>query len=148
MLAVTRPDDWNLPLFLHVLGAMAIVGAMVAAAFYLFRARRDSSAGLSRVGFRILLWGAIPAHLVMRITAQWIASKENLEDSDAAWIGIGYMVSEGGLLLLIVATVLAGAAARRAEGAVGRGPAVAAWLLSFLLVAYTVAVWAMTTKPV
>ena len=30
ILATTRPDSWALPLFLHVLGAMALAGAMTA----------------------------------------------------------------------------------------------------------------------
>lgn len=32
MLAVVRPDSWNLPLFLHVLGAMVLVGTLATAA--------------------------------------------------------------------------------------------------------------------
>ena len=32
VLALVRPDDWNFPLFLHVLGAMVLVGATVTAA--------------------------------------------------------------------------------------------------------------------
>ena len=42
------------------------------------------------LAFRTLLIGAIPAYLVMRVGAEWIADKENLVDSDAAWISIGY----------------------------------------------------------
>jgi hypothetical protein len=30
-LAVIRPDSWNFPLFLHVLGAMILVGATLTA---------------------------------------------------------------------------------------------------------------------
>ena len=32
VLASIRPDSWNFPLFLHVLGAMVLVGAVTAAA--------------------------------------------------------------------------------------------------------------------
>ena len=148
LLAAIRPDDWDLPLFLHILGALCLVGALSAAAYYLFRARRDSSAGLTRVGFRILLLGAIPSYLVMRIAAQWLLSEEGLEEADAAWIDIGFIATDVGLLLLLTATIAAGVAMRRAEGSIGRGPAIAAWCCSALLVAYTVAVWAMATKPV
>ncbi len=147
LLAAIRPDDVELPLFLHILGALTLVGAVSTAAVYLFRARTDASAALANVGFRILLLGAIPSFLVMRITAQWLASEQGLEDSDAAWINIGFIVSEAGALVLIGATVAAGLAARKPEGSIGRGPGAAAWALSALLVAYTVAVWAMTTKP-
>jgi hypothetical protein len=147
-LAVIRADSAELPLFLHLVGALLLVGFVATAVVYLFRARSDSSASLANVGFRILLLGAIPSFLVMRVSAQWLASEQGLEDSDDAWIGLGFIVSEAGLLVLIGATVAAGLAARRPEGSVGRGPAGAAWALSLLLVAYTVVVWAMTTKPV
>jgi uncharacterized membrane protein len=147
-LATIRPDDWNLPLFLHILGALCTVGALSAAAYYLFRARRDASAALIKVGFRNLLLGAIPSYLVMRIAAQWLLSKEGLEDSEDAWITIGFIVTDVGLLLLLTATIAAGIAARRAEGKIGPGPAIAAWCCTALLLAYTVAVWAMATKPV
>ena len=30
MLAMIRPDSWNLPLFLHVLGAIALFGGTLA----------------------------------------------------------------------------------------------------------------------
>ena len=60
------------------------------------------------------------------------------------------MVTDPGLLILIAATVLGGLAARRA-GEPGGGPAIGAriatGLVALLLVAYLVAVWAMTTKP-
>ena len=31
VLAAIRPDDWNFPLLLHVLGAMLLVGGLLAA---------------------------------------------------------------------------------------------------------------------
>jgi hypothetical protein len=144
-LASIRPDEWDFPLFLHILGAMALVGTLVAATYFLFVARRDGTIEAIRAGHRTLLLGALPAYLVMRLAAQWIASKENLEDSDAAWIGIGFMVSDIGLLLLVAATVGAALGLRRSTG---RGPTVAAWLCGLLVVGYVVAIWAMTTKPV
>ena len=62
---------------------------------------------------------------------------------------IGFTVTDLGVFLLIIATILGGLAARRASR--GGGPSVSArvatGLVSVLLVAYLVAVWAMTTKP-
>src|SRR5215207_6721574 len=60
-----------------------------------------------RLGYRALLIGAIPSWIVMRVGAQWIASKEHVDDIDPApaWVGIGYGTSEGSFLLLIIATV-------------------------------------------
>lgn len=152
VLAAIRPDEWNLALFVHVLGAMVMVGSLVLAAWYLFAARRDGSLEAVHFGFRSLLFAALPAFVAMRVGAQWIADEKGLADSDAAWIGIGYAVSDMGALLVVIATVAAWLAlrrSRRAEGAAGdnRGAAVAAWLVAILIAAYVVAIWAMTTKP-
>jgi hypothetical protein len=148
--AAVRPDSWNFPLFLHVLGAMVLVGLLAAAVVVLVVSRREDDRTASvRLAFRTLLIGAIPAYLVMRVGAEWIASKEHLEDSDASWIGIGYGVADMGLLLLIVLNVLAGLAYRRARRG-GTPRALVSWttgLTLLLIVAYGVALWAMSTKP-
>jgi hypothetical protein len=151
LLGAIRPDDWNLPLFLHVLGAMTLVGALVVVVLALVSARGAESAAGLRLGYRALLLGAIPAWIVMRVGAQWIASKEGFDEGDVPeWVDIGFITSEPTLLLLIAATVCAGMASRRArEG--GRsfgGLNMAALLLvAVTLVAYVVTIWAMSTKP-
>ena len=153
LLASIRPDDWNLPLFLHILGAMTLVGALALVVLSLASARgADSAAGL-RVAYRALLLAAIPSWIVMRLSAQWIADKEGLTDLDEppAWVDIGFVTSEPTLLLLIAATVCAGIAARRArEGgrAFGGLNKTALVLVSITLAAYVLAIWAMSTKPV
>lgn len=149
-IAAVRPDSWNFPLLLHVLGAMVLVALLAVAAVVLSAAlRSDDRATALRLAFRTLLIGAIPAYLVMRVGAEWVASKENLEDADFAWINIGYSVADGGLLVLIVMTVLAGLASRRAKR--GDAPSgLVRWangLALLLIVAYAVALWAMTSKP-
>ena len=147
VVAAIRPDDWNLPLFVHVAGAMLLVGAMLAASLLLTNAvrRGDGTAALSRLGFRALLLGVIPSYLVMRVGAQWIAETEDVPD-EAGWIGIGYGTSELGLLLTIIATVLAWRATKREGGPGGLGRA--AMVLTFVVLAlYVVAIWAMTVKP-
>jgi hypothetical protein len=148
--AVLRPNDWELPLFLHVLGAMVLVGTLVVAVAALageWRAReaRDAAA-LRRIAFGTLLAGALPSYVLMRVGAEWIGSEENVDEIDAAWVDIGYVIANLGLVGLIAATVVAWIAVRR--GAAG-GPLsrVAAVLVAVLLAAYVVAVWAMTTKP-
>jgi hypothetical protein len=148
--AAVRPDSWNFPLFLHVLGAMVLVGLLAAAVVVLAvsRGAEDRTASV-RLAFRTLLIGAIPAYIVMRVGAELIASKEHLEDSNATWIGIGYGVSDLGLLLLIVLNVLAGLAYRRARRG-GTPRMLVSWttgLTLLLIVAYGVALWAMSTKP-
>ena len=148
MVAVIRPDDWNIPLFLHVAGAMLLVAALVVVAATMAGALRggDGAGALTGLAFRTLLVGVLPSYILMRAGAEWIASKESVPD-DVSWIGIGYAVADGGLLLTIVATVLAWRAGRRGAagpGGLGRG---VVGLAAFLLVAYGVAIWAMATKP-
>ena len=153
LLGAIRPDDWNLPLLLHVLGAMILVGAIVLVVLSLVAARgRDSAVGL-RLAYRALLLGVIPGWILMRIGAQWIASKEGLDDLDdpPAWVDIGFVTSEPTLLLLIAATICAGIASRRArEGgrAFGGLNTAALVLVAISLAAYVLAIWAMSTKPV
>jgi hypothetical protein len=148
--AAVRPDSWNFPLLLHVLGATVLVGVLAASALLLIVSlRADDRVAAVRFAFRTILIGAIPAYLVMRVGAEWIADKENLTDSEAAWIGIGYGTADGGLLVLIITTVLAGLAARRARRG-GQPTALVRWtygLTLLLIAAYAVALWAMATKP-
>jgi uncharacterized membrane protein len=151
-LAIIRPDEWNLPLFVHVLGAFTLVGTLVLAAGYLFAARRDGSLTLTRAGYRSLLLGAFPAFIVTRVGAEWIASEEGLDDSDLTWVTLGYASTDIGLLALIGATVAAGVAMRRARlaeagGTPGRGTTIAAWLVLLLVVVYAVMIWLMATQP-
>ncbi len=150
MVAAIRPDSWNLPLFVHVLGAMLLVGSLVVGLATLVASPRAGGAGaVARVAFRTLLLGAIPSYVVMRAGAQWVESREGIE-SDPAWIGIGYATADLGLPLLVVATILAGFASRRAPGDATPRPVlgrIGAVLAALLLAAYVVAVWAMTTKP-
>jgi hypothetical protein len=147
MLAIARPDSWNLPLFVHVAGAMLLVGALVVvvAATASALRRGDDAAALTRLAFRGLLLGVLPAYVVMRTSAEWIASEEAV--GDPSWVGIGYGIADGGLLFTIIAAVLAWRAARRgADGPGGAGRAVLV-LSALLIVAYAVALWAMTAKP-
>ena len=140
LLAAIRPDDWNIALFVHILGAMTLVGSIALVIAYI------ASDNL-RLGYRTLLIAVIPSWFVMRVAAQWIASKEHVDDLDPepSWVGIGYGTSEGSFLLLLIATVCAGLAARRARGGGLRTATLA--LLAISLVAYVVAIWAMSTKP-
>jgi hypothetical protein len=148
MIATLRPDAWDLPLFVHVAGAMLLVGALVVVVATMGTAirRGDGVEVLTGLAFRALLLGVLPAYVVMRAGAEWIASKEDVP-VDVEWIGIGYSTADGGLLLTIIAAVIAWRAARRgAAGPGGLGRAV--FILSaVLLIAYAVAIWAMTAKP-
>ncbi len=63
MLAAIRPDDVNFPLFLHVFGAMLLVGTLfaVALATVLAWRGRTTPTGLTRFGLRTLLIGVLPS---------------------------------------------------------------------------------------
>jgi hypothetical protein len=148
--AVIRPDSWDFPLLLHVLGAMLMVGALILAGSALVFAWRRGSVALLRVGYRTMLMGALPAWVLMRVGAEWIASKEGLENSNVSWIGIGFSTADAGLVLIVVSTLLAGLAMRRARRDEAGGGGLrwtATVLVAVLFVAYLVAIWAMTTKP-
>jgi hypothetical protein len=129
---------------------MVMVGALVLAMTALFLARRDGSEASVRLAFRALLIGVIPAWIVMRVSAQFLLDKEGLEDAELAWIDIGFITTEPGLLLLIIATVLAGLAMRRARrgDTPGAGVKVAAVLTSVMVAAFVITTWVMTAKPV
>ncbi len=150
--SITRPDGWDLPLFVHILGAMLLVGGLTLSAVALIAAWRSGSAPLTKLGFMSLFYGALPGYVVMRGGAQWIAHKEHLEDSNVSWIGIGFGVSDMGFLLLVISLVIGGIAVRRINRGEGGSPSVSAriatGLISLFLVACLIAVWAMTTKPV
>ena len=93
-IALIRPHDWTIPLLVHIFGAMLLVGALTLAAVSLIAAWRSGSARLIRLAYMSLFYGALPGYIVFRVGAEWIVSKEHLSDSNLAWIGIGYGVSD------------------------------------------------------
>ncbi len=154
MLAAIRPDDWNLPLLLHVLGAMLLVGGLTGAVIAFWLGWGRDHLAFSRFGFRSLLFVALPAWFLMRIPGQWIASKEGFdgESEEPAWIGIGYITAEAGGLLLLISIILGGIGVRRLRRAEDGGGAstlvrIATVLSTLILLAYLFAVYAMTVKP-
>ena len=112
-----RPDSWNLPLFVHVAGAMAVTAAVVVAVGALvlaWRASGEERAAITAFGFRTLLYAGIPAYFVMRIGAEWILSKENIPtDNEPGWVGTGYATADLGGILILIATILTGLGMRR-----------------------------------
>jgi hypothetical protein len=107
MIAYSRPF---LPLFLHVLGAMVLAGAMLAVLVVTVAAwRRPEVAALRRAALWTLLVVALPAWVVMRIGAQWIHTKEfgSSSGSDPTWIAIGFAVADIGVLVLLLTSGIA-----------------------------------------
>jgi hypothetical protein len=146
LLASVRPDSWNFPLFLHVFGAMVLVGAVTAAvAAQLWTVTPAGGDRLRRFSFFTLLFVAIPSWFVMAAGAEWIYSKEFGDASDdPTWIGIGFGTREGGGLLLLIATICAGIASRRSKSGLARASGIIA---AIALALWIVAIWAMSAKP-
>ena len=157
MLAAIRPDDWNFPLLLHVLGASLLLGALITAVTaQLLAWKRAPSADVlvyARFSFRTLLFVAIPAWFLMRIGGEWITSRENWNDVDElpAWLDLGYVIGDLSGLVLLISVILAGIGARnlgRSNGERGAPMVRAATVLAVLLViASVIAVWAMSAQP-
>jgi hypothetical protein len=154
MVAFIRTSEWEWPLFFHVLGAMLLVGGVFVAFVALALAWRADGRGgegdavaLTRFAYRDLFFVVLPAYIVMRIAAEWVRDKAPFDD-DAEWIGIGYLASDLGALLILISLILAGIALRRADNGRGRTVSRVITVVTLLLLAaYIVAIWAMTTKP-
>ena len=108
MLALIRPDSWNFPLFLHILGATLLFGTVATVAIVGFASR--SHAGyeqlLARVAQRTYLLGIVPAYIVMRVGAQWIDTKEFPHGDEPGWVGVGFAVSDAGVIVLLIVGIL------------------------------------------
>ena len=151
VIAAIRPDSWNFPLFVHVLGATLLVGGTLTGASTIAFSRNDPR--FLRLGYWTLLIVALPAYIVMRIGAEWIADKEGWNDlpegvDDPAWLGIGYIVADLGALVLLLSLVLGGIGVYRLRSGNGSTLLKIAMVLSVLLLAaLIVAAWAMAGKP-
>ena len=140
----------NVALVVHVFGAMVLVGALLTSAAMAVIGWNDDDATLRRLSYKTLLFVAFPGYLVMRGAAQWVASKEHLDNlpSDPTWLGIGFATADIGGLLLLVALILGGIGLRRSRR--GGGTALlraSGAIAAVLVVVYVVAVWAMGGKP-
>ncbi len=151
ILAATRDRSWEASLFLHVAGAMLLVGGLFvvsASLIYAWRAKEDADENaLRRFAYLTLFFVVLPAFFAMRIGAEWVLSASPYT-SDQNFVGIGFMISDAGFLVLIISLILAGFGIRSMRTGGGRVGARVVTLLSVaLLIAYVVAIWAMTTKP-
>ncbi|MGH2923427.1 MAG: hypothetical protein ACRDKH_05295 [Solirubrobacterales bacterium] len=148
-LAAIRPNEWELPLFLHVLSALVLIGAVVLALLALMGIWRGGP-GAWRYTYLTISWVALPAWIVLRLTSEWILDKEGLQDAELEWIDIGFSIAEPTFLLLIIAAVIARVKKGQAEdgAAPGWGGRIATGLVSTCLLGLLFALWAMTTKPV
>jgi prolipoprotein diacylglyceryltransferase len=140
--AFSRPF-W--PLFLHVFGAMVLVGAVLSVLILSLAARRTNLAALRKAALRTLLIVAIPAYVVFRIAAQVIYDREKdiYNGNDPTWVGIGFIVADLGLLILLITAGLAFWWNRSGKPGVGL---VVSGLSAIYLAMLTVAMLAMSGK--
>ena len=142
MIAILQEGRAELPLFLHVLGAVAVAGATAAAFVAALSSQRRQ--WLKPILWRVMLVAVLPAWLLMRVAGQWTESKEDIP-GDPGWLGVGFLVGDAGLILLLAATILSWVGTRRPERA-WPAKAVAA-IVGLYLIALFVAMFAMTGKP-
>jgi hypothetical protein len=152
VLAALRPHGTDLAVFVHVAGAMVLVGGLVTAAAVGLIGWRDEAGSLRRLAALTLFAAALPGWIVMRVGAEWVYTKEHWDDLpdklQPTWLGIGYFTADIGGIVLLIALVLAGIGVRRARS--GGGAALlrtSTVLAAVLLAVYVVSVWAMGGKP-
>jgi hypothetical protein len=148
MLALLRPDSLNLPLFLHLVGAVVLVGGLLSVTLLLSTALRRPPLRTLLVGtaFRAQLATVLPGWVLMRLAGEWLSSRE--DPGNPTWLDIGRGIADPGLLVLLALVVLSGLAARRPDApSVPLLVRTAAVLAPVYLAALAVAVWAMSAKP-
>jgi hypothetical protein len=149
ILAAFRPDSWDFPLLVHIVGVVLFVGGVVSAAALLGYARGDAK--LLRLGYWTLLALALPGYIVLRIGGEWLNDKYNDLTpgvDEPAWLTIGYIVADLGALLLLASLIIGGIGVYRLRDGKGTGLLKATLALSIVIIAAgLVAVWAMAGKP-
>jgi hypothetical protein len=152
VLAAIRPHSWDLAVFVHVAGAMILVGGLVTAAGAGLIGWRDATGSLRRVGALTLFAVALPGWIIMRVGAEWAYNKEGWDKVPdkftPTWLDIGFFTADIGGIILLIALVLGGIGIRQARS--GGGTALlrtSTVLAAILIAAYVVAVWAMGGKP-
>jgi hypothetical protein len=151
LLAAIRPDEQSFALLLHLVGATVVFGALLASATSLVLARGETQ--LLRLGYFSLLFVGLPGLILLRLAGEWLYQLQKWDELPAeidepAWLGIGFVVADGGGLLFLLALVLGGVGVYRLRDGKGTALLKATMVISLvLLLAYVVAVWAMTGKP-
>jgi hypothetical protein len=136
--------------FVHVVGAMVLVGGLVTSGTALVIGWRDPAARLLRLGYFTLLGVVLPGYVLMRIGAEWTYVEGPWDDlpEDPDWIGMGYIAADLGALVLLLALIVGAIGVRRLRNGGGTGLLKLTTVLTLLLLAaYIVAVWAMSGKP-
>jgi hypothetical protein len=151
MLAAIRGPGQDFPVLLHIVGATIVFGALLASATSLVLARGETR--LLRLGYFSLLFVGLPALILLRLSAQWIYNKEGWDKVPGkfqpTWLDIGFLVADvGGIFFLLALAVGGIGIIRMRAGKSGAGLLRVTMVIALaLILAYVVAVWAMTGKP-
>jgi hypothetical protein len=153
MLAAIRPDIQSFALLLHLVGATVVFGALLASASSLVLARGDNR--LLRLGYYSLLLVGLPGLILLRLAGQWLYDLQKWDDLPSQfarpdWLDIGFIVADWGGILFLVALILGGIGVRRLSTDKKNATLLLQVTMAIsvvLIVAYVVAVWAMTGKP-
>ena len=152
VLAAIRPDEQSFALLLHLVGATVVFGALLASATSILLARGETR--LLRLDYFSLLLVGLPGLILMRLAGQWLYNLQHWDDlpdkiGEPAWLGIGFVVADWGGVLFLISLALGGVGVYRLrQGRNATGLLNATMLISLVLIlAYVVAVWAMTGKP-
>ena len=146
-----RPDDQSFALLLHLVGATVVFGALLASTTSLLLARGDTR--LLRLGYFSLLFVGLPGLILLRVAGQWLYQLQNWDElppqfAEPTWLSIGFIVADWGGILFLLALALGGVGVYRLRRGGGTLLLNATMIISLvLIVAYVVAVWAMTGKP-
>jgi hypothetical protein len=152
LLAAFRPDEQSFALLLHLVGATVVFGALLTSATSLLLARGETR--LLRLGYFSLLLVGLPGLILLRLAGEWLYRLQGWDElpdqiDEPAWLGIGFVVADWGGLLFLLALALGGVGVHRLRtGKGGTGLLRVTMVIALILiVAYVVAVWAMTGKP-
>jgi hypothetical protein len=130
--------------FVHVFGALALFGGVLAVAIVSVAALRIPAHALllRRIAFWTTLVLMIPAWIVMYFGGYWLQGHEGLDKDTPAWTEAGARIADAGAALIIVLLIAGWFSIRR--------PRVGPWVAgvaALYLVALAVAWFFMSGKP-
>jgi hypothetical protein len=134
----------ELQLFLHVLGAIALFGAIATLGVLGLAARRLTDRGpLPKAALITTIAVGVPAWVVMLTFGSWTKANEGLPGT-VGWIRIPNAIALAGMFVLLAAAGISYSWLRRPAG--GWQPALLGLLSAGYILALGVAWWMMTAK--
>lgn len=144
MLATVRPDDWNLVLVFHLLGALALMGGLLIVA--LVSPKASGSPSLQRFVLLVIAVLTWPGLILATLLGHTLESDEGTKGT---WLDVAAPLSEiAGVVGLVALTVLAWLGLRKAREGTDWRPARLIPVVAVILFAVYVGVlFLMTAKP-